>query len=557
MKNCSSCGSPLPDDAAFCPQCGQSAPAPEPASAPEPVPAAAWAEENTFEEETFNDLKTRVAPRQPRAPEPGITLTSGQIFHDRYTIEEKLGEGAMGVVYKAADKVTGRAVALKLISPMLVTSEQAVQRLIKEGLVSRDIRHPNTIAMHDVGQVDGQTYLVMEYVAGESLRRWLLRALKQNAESDAEIPYAIAWHLIRNILEGLEAAHAVGVIHRDLKPENIMLLGEPAAGDYRLKILDFGIARAVGGNAAANLTTTSAATGTAYYMAPEQKTAADTVTPAADLYAVTVMFYELLIGVPPEGRWRLPSEERSSLNAALDEVIETGLSNRPKSRYQSARAYIEALDRIPPAGQAALKPDRKPVKKPKKKPDHKQTGGGHQQPDNGGQGWWAARSGGQKAGIIIVSLLVLLAGVFSETDLPNGGDEAPPYPPPVSPVYQPPERQEPTPQPPREPPPAQIAGAWADQLEGDNFAQARVDLQQNGNQINGVVYLANGQQAGTLSGTIRGKVLTYRYRTNEGATGRGRGMLEADGRHISIEVTADDGDGDVQRHRLHLDHLPN
>jgi len=112
-----------------------------------------------------------------------------------------------------------------------------------------------------------------------------------------------------------------------------------------LKILDFGIARAID-NSAKQLTTTSTSTGTALYMAPEQKTAADTVGPPADLYAVTAIFYELLLGVAPTGRWMPLSREREDLPAGVDAVIDRGLSSRPRSRYQNAQEYLRALHEI-------------------------------------------------------------------------------------------------------------------------------------------------------------------------------------------------------------------
>ena len=142
-----------------------------------------------------------------------------------------------------------------------------------------------------------------------------------------------------------------------------MLMGDPQAGDYRLKILDFGIARAIG--ASSHLTTTSSSTGTPLYMAPEQKTAADTVGPPADLYAVTAMLYELLIGVAPEGRWGAPSRERQDLPAGIDAVVERGLANRPRSRYQSAEEYIEALAGVDrPTGHAPPPPPEPPRPEP-------------------------------------------------------------------------------------------------------------------------------------------------------------------------------------------------
>jgi serine/threonine protein kinase len=247
----------------------------------------------------------------------------------------------MGVVYLAGDKLTGRQVALKLINPVLMNSASARERFLREGLIARDIRHKNVVAVYDVSETQGQYYLVMEYLSGETLRNWLHRTI----QAGEDVPFAIAEKIIRSILEGLDAAHTSGVIHRDVKPENIMLTGNPETGDGSMKILDFGIARAMDG-AARQLVTTTTSTGTALYMAPEQKTAADTVGPPADLYAVSAIFYELLLGVAPTGRWAPLSKERGDLPAGIDAIIDKGLSSRPRSRYQNAQEYLKALNEI-------------------------------------------------------------------------------------------------------------------------------------------------------------------------------------------------------------------
>jgi serine/threonine protein kinase len=149
------------------------------------------------------------------------------------------------------------------------------------------------------------------------------------------------------------------VIHRDVKPENIMLTGNLEAGDYSLKILDFGIARAIDSTAKQVVTTTTS-TGTALYMAPEQRSAADTVGPPADLYAVSAIFYELLLGVAPTGRWSPLSKEREDLPANIDVIIDKGLSSRPRSRYQNAQEYLTALNGIRDAPQPSALPSPSP-----------------------------------------------------------------------------------------------------------------------------------------------------------------------------------------------------
>jgi serine/threonine protein kinase len=240
------------------------------------------------------------------------------------------------------------------------------ERFIREATIARDVRHKNVVAVYDVNEGVGQVFLVMEYLYGETLRSWLHRAI----QAGKDVPFTSAEQIIRNILEGLDAAHSAGVIHRDVKPENIMLTGNPEAGDYSLKILDFGIARTIVDGVSKQLTTTSQSTGTALYMAPEQKTAADTVGPPADLYAVTAIFYELLLGVPPGGRWTPLSKERGDLPAAIDPVIEKGLSSRARSRYQTAGEYLKAIDNIRTSTPASPAPAPPPPPSPNLTPEN-------------------------------------------------------------------------------------------------------------------------------------------------------------------------------------------
>jgi serine/threonine protein kinase len=348
MTKCRKCGFELTADVRFCPNCATRVDAP-----------AALSGAFTG---TISGAGTVFTPEQAGS---ATDLESGKEFHGRYTIEQKLGQGAMGTVYLAGDKLTSRRVALKLINPTLLNHASSRERFIREGLIARDIRHKNVVAVYDVAETEGQYYLVMEYLNGETLRHWLHRVL----QTGSDVPFEIAEKIVRNILEGLGAAHETGVIHRDVKPENIMLTGNTQAGDYSLKILDFGIARAID---SAAVVTTSTSTGTALYMAPEQKTAADTVGPSADLYAVTVIFYELLLGVAPSGRYTPLLKEREDLPPGIDTVVDKGLSGRPRSRYQNVQEYLRALhevrnlpssstatvDRIqhPPATSAAAKP---------------------------------------------------------------------------------------------------------------------------------------------------------------------------------------------------------
>jgi len=266
---------------------------------------------------------------------PAIRLTLGEIFAGRFTVEALIGEGGAGSVYRAVDRVTQLTIALKLIRTDRLVSTGARDRLVQEATTARDIRHPNIIAVYDVSESDGQPYITMEYLEGQSLRSWARERLEAKSECD----FGTAAGIIGAVLDGVEAAHAAGVIHRDLKPENVFLTATPQGDAVKLKLLDFGVARALGSPTEAS----TSATGTVHYMAPEQITAPDMAGPSADLYSVSVMFYELLTGVLPQGQWRPPSRGRRDVPPGIDRLIEAGLSNRLRSRPQTASEYLQAL----------------------------------------------------------------------------------------------------------------------------------------------------------------------------------------------------------------------
>ncbi len=337
MEHCPECGTRLEPDSSFCPECGQRIVGPPSSAKPsgEPEGLATIGSLETIEGDT-----TRRSSARDALP----ALEPGTVFAERYTILERVGAGGMGVVYRATDAVTEREVALKLIRPDRLANEADLERLIREGLTARDVRHRNVVAVYDVGRALGpegveQPFLSMEFIEGRSLRTWE-RTLRERGE---DVPFAVAARIIEEVLGGLEAAHEQGVVHRDLKPENIMLLADPSEGEVRLKIVDFGIACAARGSGRAADSGTGSAVGTPHYMAPEQVTQADLAGPTADLYALSVIFYELLVGVLPQGHWQPPSGGRADVPRAVDDLVQEGLANRPASRPESARIYRERL----------------------------------------------------------------------------------------------------------------------------------------------------------------------------------------------------------------------
>ena len=199
---CSNCGADIPDDAEFCPECG----------AKQGVDFSAM--------QTVGGLDTVIDGLPADLPPQYETLSPGTVFAERFEIEGTIGQGGMGVVYKAKDTVSEEAVALKLIRPERLSGEAALKKLIDEGVTTRKLRHPNIVAVYDVGVSGDQPYVSMEYVDGVSLRSWH----RQKLQAREDVPLRVAARIIAEILDGLKAAHEAGVIHRDLKPENIVLL---------------------------------------------------------------------------------------------------------------------------------------------------------------------------------------------------------------------------------------------------------------------------------------------------------------------------------------------
>ena len=198
--NRAKCNAPVPADADFCPECGHRK---EAARSGRPTGASRF----MGAAPTFNGLET-IAPIPDR---PTSVLETGSLFADRYEIVRRIGAGAMGVVYLAKDAHTSEQLVLKLIHPDLVHGEEAVKRLIAEGLTARQIRSPKIVAVYDVAQHDGQPYFTMEYVGGGNLRTWMTNRWA----TGADIALATAVGLMKSMLAGIAEAHRMGIVHRD------------------------------------------------------------------------------------------------------------------------------------------------------------------------------------------------------------------------------------------------------------------------------------------------------------------------------------------------------
>ncbi len=261
----------------------------------------------------------------------------------RYRIERELGEGGMATVYLAEDLKHDRQVAIKVLRPEL-SAVIGAERFLAEIKTTAHLQHPHILPLHDSGEVAGTVFYVMPCVEGESLRERLTR-LKQ-------LPVEEAVRIAREVADALEYAHAQGVIHRDIKPENILLQGEHAL------VADFGIALAVSrSEGGERMTETGMSLGTPHYMSPEQAMGERDIRPAADIYALGCVLYEMLTGEPPfTGATaqaivaRLLTTEpepvttlRRTVPANVEAALAKALQRLPADRFETAGAFAGAL----------------------------------------------------------------------------------------------------------------------------------------------------------------------------------------------------------------------
>lgn len=212
-----------------------------------------------------------------------------------YRVVRKLGQGGMGVVYEALHPGLGRRVAIKVLRAELAADKELAARFCREARTVNLIEHPGVVQVVDLGEgAAGEPYIVMEFLRGQTLSDWL-------KERGGTLPWPDAVNFILQIAEVLQVAHRAGIVHRDLKPENVMLIADSqVAGGQRVKLLDFGIAKVLDeANANHFKTKTGSLMGSPAYMSPEQCRGAEQVTVQADVYALGVVLFELLVGGLP------------------------------------------------------------------------------------------------------------------------------------------------------------------------------------------------------------------------------------------------------------------
>lgn len=300
--------------------------------------------------------RQEIAVSTPNKSPSGASLPPdpmlGRTFAGKYKIQKKLGEGGMGSVYQAQQEPIDRLVAVKVLLGKLAEDDIAVKRFEQEARAVSKMQHPNTVTIYDYGKTeDGRLYIVMEFLKG--------RTLSDLLRKEGNLDPLRAVRIIRQVCASLHDAHAAGIIHRDLKPDNIFLTEVGGDKDW-VKVLDFGVAK-LANESAATLTQTGMIFGTPKYMSPEQAEGRQ-LDYRADIYALGVVMFELLVGRPPfladtpvalllkHIQEPVPPFQQMrpdlQISAELEAVVRKMLAKLPEQRHDTVGALANELDRV-------------------------------------------------------------------------------------------------------------------------------------------------------------------------------------------------------------------
>ena len=322
MARCSSCGTENPAAGRFCGGCG-----------------AALAAEHAGPETMTMARPASPPPSRQSSPHTTSSATGegrfapGTLLLGRYRIVALLGRGGMGEVYRATDLTLNQPVALKFLPEGAIRDERALARLLDEVRIARQVSHPNVCRVYDIGEIEGQRFLSMEYVDGEDLASLLRRI--------GRVPPDKALEIARKVCAGLAAAHDKGVLHRDLKPANVMLDGRG-----NVLIADFGLAAVSG-----QVETHEIRHGTPAYMAPEQLSGKE-VTVKSDIYALGLLLYEIFTG------------KRAFEAGSLAELIKLEESTPPASLTTLVKDIDPAVERVICAAWRRTRATARPLRSP-------------------------------------------------------------------------------------------------------------------------------------------------------------------------------------------------
>ena len=295
------------------------------------------------------------------------TARVGSLVEGRYKLVEVMASGSMGSVYKGERVPIGKLVAVKFLHATFANDSEFQARFESETRVMSKLAHPNCVSVLDFGVWENAPYLVMDFVAGTTLRERM---------DTSPVPAAQALAIARQIASGLAHAHEQGIVHRDIKPANVMISDEIGHGE-RVRLLDFGLAR-LRGNVGRDATQTNMVVGTPNCMAPEQTVPGGTIDARTDIYAVGVVLFEMIVGDRPfhaEETLQLLGMHRAApiprlvdrvpegteIPDGLQAVIDKAMAKSPADRYQTAIELADALDvlidgKAEPAERAASAP---------------------------------------------------------------------------------------------------------------------------------------------------------------------------------------------------------
>jgi len=294
---------------------------------------------------------SRLPPQRPL--DPSVSASSSElrahierVLNAHYELDNEIGRGGMGVVYRARDRRLKRHIAIKVLPPELAFQSAIKTRFLREAETAAQLSHPNIVPIYSVDEVEGLVFFVMAYISGDNLAKRLHDSGVLSVEDVRRIT--------REVADALAYAHERGVVHRDIKPDNILL----DASTGRAMVTDFGIARAASEGDAGRLTATGMAIGTPAYMSPEQAAGDREIDGRSDLYSLGVVTYQMLVGEPPFIANSTPamlvkhiserptpvSQRRSDVPKDLARAVMMLLEKDPEMRFPSAGALVSALD---------------------------------------------------------------------------------------------------------------------------------------------------------------------------------------------------------------------
>jgi tetratricopeptide (TPR) repeat protein len=296
---------------------------------------------------SYRDIRTRYeqlveqirgATAVVQSPTDALASVGDQLFRDRFDLEEEVGVGGMGRVYRARDKSLEETVALKILPPQLASNTSIVERLKREVRAARQLTHPHIIRIHDFGDLGGQKFLSMEFIDGPTLKHVI--------RTPPGLTLRRALIIAHQMAEALAYAHHQGIVHRDIKPANIMV-----AADDVIKITDFGIAKVLT-REEAEVTSSDQIVGTPLYMSPEQVRGGK-IDGRADIYSFGVTLFEMIMGQTPfqEGdlayhHLSTPAPELEGVSSRIALIVRNCLRKSPADRWQRFEDILEALDEL-------------------------------------------------------------------------------------------------------------------------------------------------------------------------------------------------------------------